>query len=195
MRIFASLEDEALAALADEEDVDCCEECGESGTEDGTYCEPCMVELSNLARLACPFCPQWSWNDCEHLVLIVDGESGWIDVPVHDEDLPWLDDDGASPDAWTAGEIQAVFGDLAPLAELYETPRCAPHIGDLYERLAGQIAAPVVVQDGINAMAVYAERDREAARSEVEAIVRRLAQGFERLAAHRRSSSGADTHA
>lgn len=192
---YDSVEEEALAALADDADEDLCEECGEPGTEDGTYCYQCKVGLSNAGMLACPFCPQWSGSACAHLVLVVDGESGWIDVPVHDEDLPWLDDDGASPDAWTAGEIQAVFGDLAPLAEMYETPRCRPHIGEFYERLAGQMRAPVVVQDGINAMAVYSEHHRETARSEVEAIVQRLAQGFERLAARRRSHSGADAHA
>jgi hypothetical protein len=158
-------------------------------------CYPCKVGLTNAGMLACPFCPQWSGTACAHLVLVVDGESGWIDVPVHEDELPWLADGDVSPDAWAAGEIQAVFEDLAPLAEMYETPRCVPHIGDLYERLAGLIAIPVLVLDGINAVAVYSDHHREAARSEVEALIQKLADSFDRLAVHRRSLSGDESNA
>jgi hypothetical protein len=117
---------------------------------------------------------------------VVDGEAGWIDVPVHAEELPWLDDDGASPDAWAEGEIQAVFGELASLAEMYETPRGEPDLGEFYERVAGLLSAPVVVEDGINAMAVYSEHHRDEAREEARAIIGRLAEGFGRLVAYRR---------
>lgn len=192
---YDSVEEEALAALADEADEDLCEECGEPGTEDGTYCEPCKIGLNNMVMLACPFCPQWSGTACAHLVLVVDGAAGWVDVPVDEEDLPWLDDHGASPDAWTDGEVAAVFGELASLAEMYETPRVVSHVGEFYERLGSLMETPVVLRDGINAMAIYSERHRDQARAELEAIIQKLAEGFERLVAYRRSSSGALTDA
>jgi hypothetical protein len=119
---------------------------------------------------------------------VVDGEAGWVEVPVDEEELPWLDDGGASPDAWTDGEGAAVFGELAPLAETYETPRLTPHLGELYERLAGLMTTPVVLRDGINAMALYSDW-RDGAEAEVRVILGKLADGFGRLAANRRSTS------
>lgn len=189
---YDSVEEEALAALADEDDADLCDECGGPGTEDGIHCFQCKIGLSNAAMLACPFCPTTSGSTCPHLVAVVEGEAGWVEVPVDEDELPCLDDDGASPDDWADGEVAAIFGELAPLAGTYESPGLTPHLGELYERLAGLMTTPVVPRTGINAMALYSDQ-RDGAVDEIRAIVGGLAAGFERLAVRRRASGGGDT--
>src|SRR5262249_15330445 len=135
-----------------------------------------------------PFCQKSSADHCEHLVLGQDSTYGWVYVPVDECELPWLDDDGASSDAGGDGEIRAVFGELVPLVA-FES------LGDFYTRLAPLMATPVVLCEGINVMAIYSEHHRDEARAEVGAIIRRLADGFERLAVRRRSPCGVESHA
>jgi hypothetical protein len=183
IRVDASLAEEALAALADD-DEDRCEECGEIGTENGTYCYPCLEGLTNEGSLDCPFCQKSSSDHCAHLVLGQDSSGDWVFVPADEADLPRLDD-GASADAWGDGEIQAVFGELGLLVEAYETPSSEPDPGDFYTRLAALMSTTVVVRDGIGVMALYFEHHRDEARAEVEAIIRKVAEGFERLAVYR----------
>lgn len=188
VKTFASLEEAALDALADEDDEDLCEACGEPGTEDGTYCLQCKIGLGNNEALACPFCVRPS-HECEHRVFVADGETGWVQVPVVLNDLPFLEDDGGQGPDWLDGERQEVFGDLAALAGTYEQPCGEPYLTDFYECLAALLAAPVVVCDGVNAVAAYSEHDRDAAYAEAEAIIGRLAEAFERLAARRCAAS------
>jgi len=166
---------DAFAALAGHE-------CRDGG---GTI-DPQTGTCEEIGHLHCPFCDE---NAClTHQVASSDDDNGYSgpDIPFPPR---WLGDVGTWPDQW----IQVAFGDLDDMAGWYadlgeEGERKEIVASYVFESLARRITERVVKLSwsdwGLAAGGgdVLLARDPQRAMSELDALLDRLRQGFQRLA-------------